>query len=83
MNRRRRTFAECRFQLPASYSNHCDAWKPIPKMSRDRVPACTPGDSCSSSNMHWAISTLYIDVLFRYGPGESQITVFQILWEYV
>jgi hypothetical protein len=24
-----------------------------------------------------------IDVLFQYGPGESEITVFQILWEYV
>jgi hypothetical protein len=25
----------------------------------------------------------FIDVVFRYGPGATQLTVFQILWEYV
>jgi hypothetical protein len=59
-----------------------------------RLETNPEGESRPTSGLHasgfvfeleYALGDLdfYIDVLFRYGPGESQITVFQLLWEYV
>lgn len=35
--------------------------------------------------LEYALGSLefYIDVLFRYGPGDDAVTVFQVLFEYV
>lgn len=59
-----------------------------------RLESNPEGESRPSSGLHargflfeleYALGDLdfYVDVLFRYGPGDRQIAVFQILWEYV